>query len=476
MKKVYSLATMFVALSAAMLQAQDFQVLTTSEEVIANSVENQAGAKAQFQAVIENADATEAEKTEAMHVYMQQATPAPGYAFDMSYLIPYNDVDDSNKGKYTQATLAEYWKTDVAGLVFGSNSVFMVTSNEANGVYMRVNETSGLMNAEDAIGKFVLYQDVNLAKGAYHLQARAFVAGLANAVTLSAGDIAESSKVNGSPLKDYSVDFKVAEAGDIKLGFKRTTVSGKLTQVAFNQMYLYKTSTIVEITDESGQLNPAEGVDVVVKREFDADTYYPICLPFQIDNWRDVFADVTLWSNYDNGTLEFKSISGANTQARKPYLVKFNMVINQDNYLTFNNVNIQKGDAGSWVKSVAEGEEAYPVKMVGNWAEQALPEKCYYFDGNKWVLATASRSEGMLPSFSAYIDASGLDECPELMAMKVNDAIVTVIEVASSQAEPGVVNVYNLQGMAVKVGVNETEALEGLPHGLYIVNGKKIVK
>lgn len=476
MKKIFTLATMALAFSAA-VQAQDFTTLTTPEEILANSLENEAGAKTAFEAVLDNTDATDAEKADAMHLYMQLSTPAPGYAYDMSFLLSYNAVTEDNKGQYTQAKLAEVWTTDINDLVFGSGNVFMATSNAANGNYMRVNNTTGLLNADDALNQFIVYQNVELSAGAYKLQARAFVAGLASAVTLSAGEV-NSTAITGSPLKDYSVDFNVAASESVKLGFKRNDKAGNLTQIAFNDMYLYKVSNIVEITDASGAPTAATNVDVILNREFEAGVYYPICLPFVVENWRDVFADLLLWNNYADGLNEFKTVAGANTQARKPYMVKFNDAVTANNYMRFNGVDIQAGNAGSWIKTVAEGEPAFPVKMVGNWAAMELPEKCYMFDGSKWVLASSdlSRSGSSLESFSAYIDASGLETAPELMGMKINDEVVTVLEVAEAADAPAIVNVYNLQGMVVKAGVSEADALEGLPRGLYIVNGKKVVK
>ena len=38
------------------------------------------------------------------------------------------------------------------------------------------------------------------------------------------------------------------------------------------------------------------------------------------------------------------------------------------------------------------------------------------------------------------------------------------------------VDVYTLSGVKVKGGVKASEALDGLQRGVYIVNGKKIIK
>jgi hypothetical protein len=45
-----------------------------------------------------------------------------------------------------------------------------------------------------------------------------------------------------------------------------------------------------------------------------------------------------------------------------------------------------------------------------------------------------------------------------------------------SQQLPAIVNVYDMQGRLVKSNVKAGESLNGLPHGLYIVGGKKMLK
>ncbi|MDE7142641.1 MAG: hypothetical protein K2O33_07105 [Muribaculaceae bacterium] len=479
MKKIVTLATVAVAFSSAMLQAQDFATLATPEEILANSVEDEAGAKAAFESVLNNAEATEAEKTDAMHLYMQLSTPAPGYAFDMSFLLSYNSVHET----VSTTTLNTAWKTEVPGVDTdpAASTKWLITNGTSTTptTAMRAYSVSAF-GSEESFGKFIVYQEVELTAGAYYLSADAYASGAAKCANLAAGDALSDPIIGGGVLKAYNVSFNITDASqNVKIGIKRNDTAGKLTHIYFNDMYLYKVSNIVEITDASEALDAATDVNVIVKREFEAGVYYPICLPFVVENWREVFSDLLLWNNYADGVLEFKTVAGANTQARKPYMVKFDNAVTADNYLRFNGVTIQKGNAGSWQKTVAEGETAFPVSMQGNWAAMELPEKCYWFDGGKWVLADGSgisRGAGSLGAFSAYIDASGLETCPEFMGMKVNDELVTLIEVAEASAAPAIVNVYNLQGMAVKTGVSEADALEGLPCGIYIVNGKKIVK
>ncbi|MDE5870277.1 MAG: hypothetical protein K2H18_08580 [Muribaculaceae bacterium] len=60
------------------------------------------------------------------------------------------------------------------------------------------------------------------------------------------------------------------------------------------------------------------------------------------------------------------------------------------------------------------------------------------------------------------------------IVLKGNNDETGVNEIESE--EHSLATVYNIQGMAIKTDVNSTEALNDLPAGLYIINGKKIIK
>lgn len=470
MNKISTLALALTAFSAMNLHADDFTVLTTPADVLKYSIEDVDGAKATFRAVIENTSSTAEEITAAMQAYEQTATPAPGYAFDMSFLLHYNAVTAENKATYTKTKLAEYWLSDIAAATpDASSNTLQVDSDTSNGTYMRV-YSANAYKAEDSFDKFAAYQNVTLAAGEYTLEAKAFVKGGANCATLSASDN-NSKDIAGSPMQDCSVNFKLTAEESIKLGFKRNSRAGNLTHICFNDMYLYKVSSVIVITDDAtGALAAAENVDVQLNRTFNADEYYPICLPFIVENWREVFDDLLLWNNFtDNGQLSFTTVAGANTQARKPYLVKMKEDITEDNYLVFKNVTVTSGNAGSWTKTDSD------ISMVGNWAAGTVPAGAYYLANGEWVLSDGNEP---IVGFSAYINAAtplSADTLPMLINGKGDGDVSTGIEDIIS-TENSIVNVYNLQGIIVKRGVNVENALDGLARGIYIVNGKKIVK
>lgn len=473
MKRFSTLVLSLLALAGISSSAQDLDVLNTPEAVYANSIEDADGAKAEFKAVLDNANATDAEKTAAMQAYQQKSTPAPGFAYDMTFLMSYTAVTADNVGKYTQAKLAEAWQNDIEGLTFGADRVLAASAKDVP-PYMCIN--SAILSDAVSHNKFAAYQEVNLAKGSYLLSSQAYLYGAPKVVTLNAGDNESAPIIGGSKLAPYSVSFNLAEAQDIKLGFKRNSTAGNLTRIYFNNVELYKVSSVVVIEDDAtAGLAAADNADVQLRRQFKAGEYTPICLPFVIENWREVFDDLLLWSNYDSNTetLVFNTVAGANTQARKPYLAKPKTDITADNYLMFKGVNIDGRAAGGWVKSVEEGAEPFPVKMTGNWAEGTVPAGCYYLDGFDWKLSDGSAH---LPAFSAYIDASALADKPASMKMNNASGTLTLIETTFAADAPAFVNVYNLQGMAVKTNVAVEEALADLPAGIYIVNGKKFRK
>ena len=485
MKKISALAAAVLALAATTAQAQDFTLLTTPEDVYNNSIEDVAGAKAEFQTVLADVNSTDEQKTAAMQTYMQQASPKAGYGFDMSFLLKYTSINDTNKNGYTPKNLATAWQTDITELTFGEDSNNLATgSNTTDGVFMRVYSAT-VLKEESSFNKFAAYQSVNLAAGYYQLESQAYLQGVAKAANLAAGDNLSADIIGGGKMATYSVNFKMTSTEDIKLGFWRNSTAGGLTHICFNNVNLYKISDVIAITDDAtSALTTATNVDVLLNRDFTAGEYTPICLPFIIENWRDVFDDLIAWSNYtaaegeNEATLTFMTIAGANTQARKPYLAKAKTDINEDNYLLFKGVDIAMGTAanpskpGTWIKSVADGEDAFPVFMTGNWAAGTVPAGCYYLDGENWKL-----SDGTAPlkAFSAYIDATALTDRPETMKMSTGGGTATIIDhnvVADAEA---ITTVYILQGMAVRLNVPATEATAGLPAGIYIVAGRKVM-
>lgn len=477
MKKIFTLALLTTAVCGNVM-AQDFTVLSTPEEVYSKSIELESGAKDAFLAVLNNPNATEEEIAAAMQAYQQKATPNAGYAFDMNYLLSLNAVTEENKGKYTKTALSKVWSTEIAAINISADAasdLAYTTNADRGGIYMRVDNakalsTTGENEGAAGKGKFIAYQTVALGAGHYTLKSDAAVLGLGKGATLSAGET-DSEGFAGYPLKSYSVNFVMDASADIKLGYKRADLDGNLTQVGFNNMELYKVSDLIAISGSDDKL-PAKGenLNIQLNREFKAGQYYAICLPFIFQ--KNVFEDVVNITGFSAEKDEVyfgASHAGSDvTQARKPYLVK--VKADADNII-FRGVSIESSSTkgGPW-----GGSANNPIVQQGNLVPAGVvPANCYYLKDNEWLL-----SDGTAPleSYSCYLDATNVENHPASLTMVVNSGQATFIGVVDSSDANALVNVYNIQGMLVKKGVVNAEALEGLPAGLYIVNGKKIVK
>lgn len=100
----------------------------------------------------------------------------------------------------------------------------------------------------------------------------------------------------------------------------------------------------------------------------------------------------------------------------------------------------------------------------------------YEVTSAKEYAANSNIKVGIKHTFTSIMGGKGYSVMePRGYVMSSENEVITGIEEVTSEAEavPAVATVYNLQGMAVRVNVATENALEGLPAGIYIVNGKK---
>ena len=118
--------------------------------------------------------------------------------------------------------------------------------------------------------------------------------------------------------------------------------------------------------------------------------------------------------------------------------------------------------------------EVGSVNMLGNYGKINITGYDKYFISNNKFYRAADKNI-IVKGFRAYITmdqaAAGVNQ------MLINiDGNVTAIEDVLGEDVDATVNVYTIDGVCVKSGVKSSEALDGLRKGIYIVNGKKVVK
>lgn len=123
-------------------------------------------------------------------------------------------------------------------------------------------------------------------------------------------------------------------------------------------------------------------------------------------------------------------------------------------------------------KAVAVAEEANG--LIGSFEGQDVAEGMYLISAQNKVQLCGKSCK--ISGNRAYID---MNEVPEYSGeVGVNQRLISFEDatgISETMVEGGLADVYTLSGVEVRHQVDESEATQGLPQGIYIVNGKKVV-
>ena len=118
------------------------------------------------------------------------------------------------------------------------------------------------------------------------------------------------------------------------------------------------------------------------------------------------------------------------------------------------------------------------VSMTGNYAATTIPQGAYFINDDKFYLADTDKVN--LKGFRAYINADQTTAMAGVNRLLIDiDGKVTSIEEITSDGTKDskeLVDVYTINGIKIKNDMKRADALEGLEHGIYIIDGEKIIK
>lgn len=245
-----------------------------------------------------------------------------------------------------------------------------------------------------------------------------------------------------------------------------------------------------------------KNVDVTLKRKFYRNYWNAICLPYSINRRQieDVFGDgtmVVLMNNIDTSNKKVMFIEHANQDiiAGYPYLIfptkkDDNVKTNHDpipgitTRATFGEANSPLFSVGTDGKTylVAEPMQSDALVFKGTFTNSTLNEGSYVVT-NKGVLSRIPKDGMPIKPYRSYIyfnRVSAGAKAISLQNMNVNgfeneEDNTTGIE--NLLFESGILthsaDVYSIDGQLVR---SKALNFNGLPKGVYIVNGKKYVK
>ena len=166
------------------------------------------------------------------------------------------------------------------------------------------------------------------------------------------------------------------------------------------------------------------------------------------------------------GWLKFEDVADETLEANKPYLLYYSADKTLKEFYYGGEVLSTTGD----VKATVAGQGGAKVSMVGNYTPQ------FSVEGNYLLTDRSGEDEIAKAGAGSKVDAT---KCyftfenvanPAALSVKFGGDVTGMGNVVAEETAPRANGVYNLQGVKLSNG-----SVEGLPAGLYIVNGRKVL-
>ena len=283
-----------------------------------------------------------------------------------------------------------------------------------------------------------------------------------------------------------SLEFFVAEGDEPTIGVRKT---GHITYDwtcfdNFRLEYLGIPDAADLVLDETETYGVTSGTyaDVAMRRTLDAGKWNTFCVPFNMTAEQLAANGITrvVGLAVDPASTEegvnLVSTDVTEVKAGMPYLVQVDRDVKA---LFVDGVYVTASEpTAQTIGTVGD----YTVKMTGNYSVMPLPGGAYFVSDNTFYVIGDGGTVNM-KGFRAYLtltDAAGRAVEANIRLVGLDgdtegDGTTAIEGVAGGEADAPV-DVYTLSGVKVKGGVKASGALDGLQRGIYIVNGKKIIK
>ena len=267
--------------------------------------------------------------------------------------------------------------------------------------------------------------------------------------------------------------------GSLKVGIKCTSSSDSYWSI-FDNFNLYYYGDLTIQLDETTVNTPIVEETVVgtadVGRTFGTNSQWnTLCLPFSLTEGQaaEYFTDIRKLTGISTGgednalVLDF-SDKQTTIEASVPYIVKTKEAYEN---LTFDIVSIEPDMTETKTIKIESGSNS--AEMRGNYDHMSLPGSAYYIK-NHYFYPADENGNTSLDGFRAYITFNGGTNAGETVYIKIDGQLTAIGEILKD--DDGPTRAYNVSGQVVNLSSDEPSALEKLPKGVYIINGKRIAK
>ncbi len=359
-----------------------------------------------------------------------------------------------------------------------------------------VNETTGMPQFEPVEGKtntaFLVIADpvTEATTEATAITADEYDSHLADWVAVNDVRVGVDATITDGLEKGYTTPYDGALV-DLSAIVAGTAIDGKATYFPLEQNGLADVTYVVDAKQEFVKPD-ADLNDVAVryKRTFAANVWTPLTLPFDLDDFDGKVMEFSgleqgepvtgpmSGSLYAAGNMLFTQASGI--EAGKPYLVKPN---NDITVMTFGATTLSSAEPQRITHTIAGTRDNGPKRIgqVGEYDEYSFvgvytpttlsTDRSQRFmdeaGGVDWVDGSSVTVDGT----TAYFEVPGTQGVHLKFADDTSEPIITVVDdlTRDSMAQRPT-GIYNL------LGVKMHQPWSDLPRGIYIVNGKKVVK
>lgn len=284
-----------------------------------------------------------------------------------------------------------------------------------------------------------------------------------------------------------------------KYTYWRANATEPLTPVKFGSDI-----KIVDGVDENdiSKFTVRNNATIEYTRTFTKGKWAGLCLPYSISNrqMKDQFGEGTqvillnkIYDKDGHGIVHFIWHPNQDIIAGYPYLIlpsKTTNSIKTNSYVAVNTPSFfVKGDNGGSSfdyesSHLGDGNNSYSLGtnvgyiFAGNFKKITVPEKSYVISNG--ILKPAASGVTLKP-FRAYLHNTAGAQAKVLKSMAVSgwddlDDLGNTTSIDEILEENGIftrgANVYDLNGVLVR---KNTHTIQGLPKGIYVVNGKKYV-
>ena len=205
-------------------------------------------------------------------------------------------------------------------------------------------------------------------------------------------------------------------------------------------------------------------------RDFTAGARTTVCLPFSLNEEETESLSGRMYElrGYMNGYLHFSSVD--QVEAFKPYI--FIADETGKSFYKFAQKGLEEGEA----QTATFGDFSFigctdNLPIISNDATT-----CYEYNNSQFVEVGKDEGVQMAP-YHAYFTKKASSSATLKGALFDNEGITTSVEIVPNIAERPAISIYTIDGRRVDMNLpSNTRQLRNLPKGVYIVNGKKVVR